>query len=58
MNNSHTILIVFGLVVSHVAAIYAGGAYVRRQLKKDPAKLEKMIADAKALRDKVQKKFE
>jgi hypothetical protein len=58
MNQIPTWLTLTAFVLSNVGAFYAGGHFVRQQLKKDPAKLEKLIADAKALRDKIRSRFD
>lgn len=41
------------LVVTHAVVFVGGIAWTRRQLKKDPAKLDALVAQAKDLRDKL-----
>lgn len=58
MNDVPNWVTLTAFVLSNVGAFVGGIAYTRRQLKKDPAKLEGLIAEAKELRDKVRSRFD
>lgn len=58
MGNAPNWLVLTAFVLSNVGAFVGGIHYARRQLKKDPAKLENLIAEAKELRDKVRSRFD